>query len=105
MTAASVAKLLRFGSMLSGSPFSALIVISWAPDGSAAVACVGLLAGAAVGAAAAVVGAPAAAGVATAGGVETVTLLPPPPPVVAGGWAEGPHALATSAKTATVENK
>src|SRR5262249_1374162 len=93
MTALSVAKLLLLGSMLSGSPWSALTVIVWLPPGCA-LAC-----GCAVGAGCAgvVAAAPAAAG------VGTETLLAPPAAPPAAGWPAGPHAATRSARQARVE--
>src|ERR1700737_2903625 len=106
MTAASVAKLLRFGSRLSGSPCRALMVISCGPlrllVGWAAGAVVGTTTGATVAPAAV-----ATAVEASAGGVTTTTLLPVPLLLVvaAGLGPAGPHALATSAKPARTQGK
>src|SRR5579859_7483379 len=105
MTAASVLKVLRFGSRLSGSPWRALTVTSCGPPGSA-VDVTGCDAGAAVGAPAGAVVAAATAGAAVGAaprGVATTTLLAPPPLVGAGDWAAGPHALTASAKPARID--
>src|SRR5438045_2799900 len=53
------------------------------------------------------VGAPAAGATVAAaagGGVATMTLLGPPPLLGGGVWAVGPHALATRAKPARIED-